>query len=70
MAPPGVPPARVAELRHAFDATVKDPLFRQEAAAMGLEVAAQNGEEIASRIAAVLATPRAIVEEAQRVSAE
>jgi tripartite-type tricarboxylate transporter receptor subunit TctC len=70
MAPPGVPPARVAELRRAFDAIVKDPLFHREAAAMGLEVAAQNGEEIAARIAAVLATPRAIVEEAQRVSAE
>jgi tripartite-type tricarboxylate transporter receptor subunit TctC len=68
MAPPGVPPERVAQLRRAFDATVKDPQFRQEASAMGFEVAVQSGEEIAARISAVLATPRAIVEEAQRVS--
>jgi len=70
MAPPGVPRERIAQLRRAFDAAVRDPLFRQEAAAMGFEVAAQSGEEIAARIAAVMATPRAIVEEAQRVSAE
>lgn len=70
MAPPGVPPARVAELRRAFDATVQDPQFRREAAAMGFEVAPQSGEEIAARIATVIATPRAIVEEAQRVSAD
>jgi tripartite-type tricarboxylate transporter receptor subunit TctC len=70
MAPPGVPPERIALLRQAFEATVKDPAFRQEAAAMGFEVASQTGEEIAARIAAVTATPRTIVEEAQRVSAE
>ncbi len=70
MAPPGVPPERVAQLRRAFDATVKDPQFLQEAAAMGFEVAPQTGEEIAGRIAAVMATPRAIVEEAQRASGE
>jgi tripartite-type tricarboxylate transporter receptor subunit TctC len=68
MAPPGVPPERVAQLRRAFDATVKDPLFRQEAAAMGFEVAALSGEEIAARVAAVMATPEAIVDEAQRAS--
>jgi tripartite-type tricarboxylate transporter receptor subunit TctC len=70
MAPPGVPPERVAQLRRAFDATVKDATFRQEAAAMGFELAPQTGEEIAARVAAVMTTSQPIVEEAQRVSAE
>jgi tripartite-type tricarboxylate transporter receptor subunit TctC len=68
MAPPGVPAERIAKLRSAFDAVVKDPAFLQEAAAMGFEVAAQSGEDIAARIIAVVATPRAIVEQAQRAS--
>ncbi len=68
MAPPGTPPERVAQLRSAFDATVKDPAFLQEAAAMGFEVMPQSGAEIAARVAAAMATPRDIVEEAQRAS--
>jgi len=70
MAPPGVPPERIALLRDAFAATVADPAFRQEAAAMGFEVAPQTGEGIAARVAAATATPRTIVDEAQRVSAQ
>jgi tripartite-type tricarboxylate transporter receptor subunit TctC len=68
MAPPGTPPERVAQLRAAFDATMKDPAYLQEAAAMGFEVAPQNGERIAARVAAAMATPRDIVDEAQRAS--
>jgi tripartite-type tricarboxylate transporter receptor subunit TctC len=68
MAPPGVPPERVARLRGAFDATVKDAAFLQEAAAMGFEVMPQDGEEIAARVAAVTATPKNIIDEAQRAS--
>jgi hypothetical protein len=47
---------------------VRDPAFLQEAAAMGFEVAPQNGERIAARVAAAMATPRDIVDEAQRAS--
>jgi tripartite-type tricarboxylate transporter receptor subunit TctC len=68
MAPPGVPPERVALLRAAFDAVVQDRAFRQEAAAIGFEVMPQGGEEIAARVAAAMATPKAIVDEAQRAS--
>jgi tripartite-type tricarboxylate transporter receptor subunit TctC len=68
MAPPGVPPQRLAQLRAAFDAVVKDATFLQEAAAMGFEVMPQSGEEIAARVAAAMATPKAIVDEAQRAS--
>jgi tripartite-type tricarboxylate transporter receptor subunit TctC len=69
MAPPGVPPERVARLRAAFDAVVKDPALLQEAAALGFEVMPQSGAEIAERVAAVMATPRTIVDQAQRASA-
>jgi tripartite-type tricarboxylate transporter receptor subunit TctC len=68
MAPPGVPAERVARVRTAFDAVVRDAAFLQEAAAMGFEVAPQSGAEIAERITAVMTTPRAIVEQAQRAS--
>ena len=68
MAPPGVPAERVAALRRAFDLTVKDAAFLQEAAAMGFEVMPQTGEQIAALVAAVMATPRSIVDEVQRVS--
>jgi tripartite-type tricarboxylate transporter receptor subunit TctC len=68
MAPPGVPAERVAALRRAFDLTVKDTAFLQEAAAMGFEVVPQNGERIAALVASVMATPQPIVDEAQRAS--
>jgi tripartite-type tricarboxylate transporter receptor subunit TctC len=68
MAPPGVPPERVARLRAAFDATMKDTAFLQEAAAMGFEVMPQDGEQIAAGVADVMATPRNIIDEAQRAS--
>ncbi len=68
MAPPGTPPERVAQLRAAFDATVKDPAFLAEAAASGFEVMPQSGAQIAARVAAAMATPRDVVDEAQRAS--
>jgi tripartite-type tricarboxylate transporter receptor subunit TctC len=68
MAPPGVPPERVAQLRAAFAAVMKDAAFLQEAAAMGFEVMPQSGDEIAARVAAAMATPKAVVDEAQRAS--
>jgi tripartite-type tricarboxylate transporter receptor subunit TctC len=69
MVPPGAPAERVAALRRAFDLTVKDPAFLQDAAAMGFEVTPQTGEQIAALVASVIATPRPIVDEAQRASA-
>jgi len=68
MAPPGVPPQRLAQLRAAFASTVKDAAFLREATAMGFEVMPQSGDEIAARVAAAMATPKGIVDEAQRAS--
>jgi tripartite-type tricarboxylate transporter receptor subunit TctC len=69
MAPPGVPPERLDLLRRAFDRTVADKTFLQEAAAMGFEVLPQTGEQITARIAAIMATANDIVQETQRASA-
>jgi tripartite-type tricarboxylate transporter receptor subunit TctC len=68
LAPPGVPAERIAVLRGAFDAVVKDPAFLREAAATGFEVMPLSGERIAALVADVMATPKTIVDEAQRAS--
>ena len=69
MAPPGVPAERVALLRRAFDATVKDEAFLKEASAMGFEVKAQTGEKITAMIAAVMATPKDVIAKTEQASA-
>ena len=44
--PPGVPAARLTALRRAFDATMRDPAFIAEAAAMKVEVDPMTGEAV------------------------
>ncbi len=59
--PPDVPAARVAALRRAFDATMKDPAYLAEAEKTKLDVSAMTGEEIGPLVAKVLATPPDVV---------
>jgi hypothetical protein len=61
MLPPGVPPERVAELRHAFEETVNDPAFRAEAESLGLIITLRKGQEIEELIRAAMATPHEII---------
>jgi tripartite-type tricarboxylate transporter receptor subunit TctC len=61
-APPDVPPERLAALRAAFDATMKDPQFLDEAQRIGLEVNPLSGEGIAALIARVQSTPQGVVD--------
>jgi tripartite-type tricarboxylate transporter receptor subunit TctC len=68
LAPPDVPADRVAALRRAFDATMKDVAFRKEAQSMGFEVFPQTGERITALVAASLATPAEILKRAQRAA--
>jgi tripartite-type tricarboxylate transporter receptor subunit TctC len=68
MAPPEVPAARVAVLRRAFDATMKDAAFLKEAETMGFEVSPQSGEAIAALVAAALTTPEEVVRKAERAA--
>jgi tripartite-type tricarboxylate transporter receptor subunit TctC len=57
---PDVPAERVAALRAAFDATMKDPEFRAEAAAMNFEVEPVSGIALQAVVAKVLGTPKEI----------
>jgi tripartite-type tricarboxylate transporter receptor subunit TctC len=68
MAPPGVPADRVALLRRAFEATMKDPALLKEADGMSFEIAFQSGERIAELVAGISATPSDIISRAERMS--
>jgi tripartite-type tricarboxylate transporter receptor subunit TctC len=64
LAPSGVPPARVAELRTAFHAAVNDPAFIAEAKRQHLEVEEVTGEHVAEIVAGAYALPADIVKAA------
>ena len=59
--PPGVPPDRVAALRRAFDATVKDPAFLGEAAMARIDIDPLSGEEVQALVNDVAQTPADVV---------
>jgi tripartite-type tricarboxylate transporter receptor subunit TctC len=63
IAPPGLPAERVALLRKAFDATMKDPAFIKDATKMKLSLDARGGEAVTKIIARTYAKPKAIVKE-------
>ena len=56
---PGVPAERVTALRRAFDATMKDPAFLDEAKKLNLDIAPISGEELQKVVADIIATPEA-----------
>jgi tripartite-type tricarboxylate transporter receptor subunit TctC len=55
--PPNVPPDRVAALRAAFDATMRDPDYRAEADRLKVDVDPLTGAELAALVAQVAQTP-------------
>jgi tripartite-type tricarboxylate transporter receptor subunit TctC len=67
-APPGMSVERVNVLRRAFDATVADPELRAEAAKMNLAVEPSTGEQVATLLRQIYATPKAVVERAAAAS--
>jgi tripartite-type tricarboxylate transporter receptor subunit TctC len=68
MTPPNVPPARVAALRSAFDALVKDSEFLRQVAASGTELDPKSGTETQAVSDAILTTPSDLVQAAVAVS--
>jgi tripartite-type tricarboxylate transporter receptor subunit TctC len=62
-APPGIPPERKAALRKAFDETMKDPAFLDEAKQRGLEVNPVSGTEIDELIGDLYRSPPDVVAE-------
>lgn len=61
VAPPGVPADRVAALRAAFDATMKDAAFLAEARAQKMEIDPVSGAEINALLERVHAAPTAMI---------
>lgn len=57
LAPPGLPPERLAMLRKAFMDTMKDPQFLAEADKMKLEITPVAGEAVQKLVAELYATP-------------
>jgi tripartite-type tricarboxylate transporter receptor subunit TctC len=68
LAPPNVPADRIEALRRAFDATMKDRAFLDEAKQRKLVVTPRTGEEIAAVIRAVASLPPQVMEKAGRLS--
>jgi tripartite-type tricarboxylate transporter receptor subunit TctC len=60
-APPGVPQPRVAALRKAFDQTMKDPEFLQEAKKSGADIRPMSGGDLQTLATEVVRTPPEIV---------
>lgn len=63
-APPGTPEDRVAGLRAAFDATMRDSDFIAEAKELEVEVSPMTGAAVAALVDELYATPKDIVAEA------
>ncbi len=55
--PPNVPPERVAAVRRAFDAAMKDPALLAEADKLKIDIEPLTGEEVASLVEQVARTP-------------
>jgi tripartite-type tricarboxylate transporter receptor subunit TctC len=62
---PGVPPERVALLRRAFDAMMKDPAYVEDSRKANLDVSPTDGATIQSVVADLVGTPDDIVAKAK-----
>jgi tripartite-type tricarboxylate transporter receptor subunit TctC len=60
--PPNVPAERVNAIRRAFDATMKDKEFLEEADKLKIEIDPLGGEQVAALIEQIYKTPAATVE--------
>jgi tripartite-type tricarboxylate transporter receptor subunit TctC len=70
VAPPGLPQARIEELRTAFAETMNDPAFIAEANRLNLEVNPMPGRDVEALVADLYRTPRDVVEQARRAIGE
>src|SRR5262245_31859363 len=69
--PPAVPPERLAILRRAFDATVRDPKFVALAAKANVALEGpMTGDEVAALVAKVAQTPPEVIQRVTRMLTE
>jgi hypothetical protein len=67
-APPGVPAERIAILRTAFDAAMKDPALIEEAAKARMELMPMSGAEMEATFKKLHALPRPVLERARALA--
>ena len=67
MAPPGVPAARVKDLRDAFDATMTDPAFLADIAKRNLHVEPVRGEEMTRALERAFSSPPEVIAAARDI---
>ena len=67
LAPPGVPPDRVATLRAAFMSTMRDPAFLADTTKLSYDAVPLTGEEVARFVHQTVAAPADIVAKARAV---
>ena len=70
IAPKGIPPDRLAALRAAFNATMRDPEFLADAARQRLLVTPMTGQEVESYIKVVYQSPADVIAKARQISGE
>jgi tripartite-type tricarboxylate transporter receptor subunit TctC len=70
LAPPGLPPERVALLRRALLQTLQDPAFLAEAQKLNLEITPVSGERVQELVAEIYRTPPETLAKAVEAYAE
>lgn len=70
VAPPGIPAERLAALRAAFEATMKDPALIAEGKRTSVDFKPMKAERIAKLVDGFLKTPPAVVQKAKELSTE
>ncbi len=63
---PGVPPARLAALRKAFDEALADPQLNEDAKKLNIRVSLMRGEDLQKVVTELYQTPEALVEKAKQ----
>jgi len=66
LAPPGVPPDRVATLRQALATALRDKALLADAEKLGLDIGPMGGEELQALVARLYALPAGIIERARQ----
>jgi tripartite-type tricarboxylate transporter receptor subunit TctC len=59
---PNVPAERIAALRKAFDETMQDPAFLDDAAKEGLDIAPLDGTQLQQVVDRIVSTPKPVVD--------
>jgi tripartite-type tricarboxylate transporter receptor subunit TctC len=62
MGPPDLPADRLQALRRAFDATMKDPAYLEEAKSLKMDIDPMTGEEMEKLLTTIYASPPEIVQ--------